>query len=66
MVISAAAANACIFAGVVGTAVTSNPLIGIGSGLSYRLLTSAYPQYIKRLLEQECTMMKCRHYPKCI
>lgn len=65
-VISAAAVTTCVFVGVVGGTVTANPLIGVGSGLTCRLLTSAYLNYIKRLLEEECTTAKCGYYPHCI
>ena len=65
-VISAAAVTTCVFVGVVGGTVTANPLIGVGSGLTCRLLTSAYLNYIKRLLEEECTTTKCGYYPHCI
>ena len=65
-VISAAAVTTCVFVGVVGGTVTANPLVGVGSGLTCRLLTSAYLNYIKRLLEEECTTAKCGSYPHCI
>ena len=66
LIISEAAVQACVWVGVIGGTVTSNPLVGVGSGLVCRLLTSSYLNYIKRLLEEECTTMKCGYYPYCI
>ena len=65
-VISAAAVTTCVFVGVISGTITANPLIGVGSGVTCRLLTSAYLNYIKRLLEEECTTLRCGYYPQCI
>ena len=65
-VISAAAVYGCAFVGVISGTVTANPLIGVGSGVTCRLLTGGYLNYIKRLLEEECTVSKCGYFPRCI
>ncbi len=65
-VISAAAVYGCTFVGVVGATVTANPLIGVGSGLACRLLSAGYLNFIKRPLEEKCTVMTCGYYPHCI
>ena len=65
-VISAAAVYGCTFVSVIGGTVTANVLISVGSGLACRLLSAGYLNYIKRLLEEECTVTTCGYYPHCI
>ena len=62
-VITAAAEIACTFVAVAETSVTKMPILVTPVCV---LLTDAYLTYVKRLLEEECTVMKCGYYPYCI